>query len=76
MCNSGFVNVCIYIYSEVNQYMILFVNIFQVAMLGKKTPNPNQQPFALTLFTSCFLRFLIRKNTNLSNFMLLTITTF
>lgn len=40
MCNSGFVNIhtYIHIYSEVNQYMI-FVNIFQVAMLGKK-PKP------------------------------------
>lgn len=41
---------------------MMLVNIFQVAMLGKKK-NKTQQPFALTLFTSCFFKFLISKNT-------------
>lgn len=35
---------------------MILVNIFQVAMLGKK--KTTQQPFALTLFTSCFLKLL------------------
>lgn len=53
---------------------MILVNIFQVAMLGKK-PNPttlctNTVYFLLLKITA------IHKNTNLSNFMLLTVTTF
>jgi len=51
---------------------MILVNIFQVAMLGKK-----EHPTTLCTNTVCFLRLktpVIRKNTSLSNFMLRTLT--